>query len=163
GGPSAAVVILTALDDGACRRLAHDVLDADDLPDLVVARALEASEGNPLFLRELLRLLVDDGVLVRNGSSWNVTVDVDAIQLPLVVARWTATTSPTPPRCSAVRSSSHPTTPSCSAIDARRSSPQATRVPPRGWWASWPRPRATSGQPPSPRCSKRSWPDCARP
>ena len=31
----------------------------------MLARALHASEGNPLFLGELLRLLVDDGVLVR--------------------------------------------------------------------------------------------------
>jgi predicted ATPase len=49
----------------------------------VLRRALDASEGNPLFLRELLRLLVDDGVLVRDEHGrWTLTVEVDAIQMP---------------------------------------------------------------------------------
>ncbi|MEA3055520.1 MAG: hypothetical protein QOD30_952, partial [Actinomycetota bacterium] len=85
GGPSSTVVLLSALDSAACRRLALDVLDADEVPELVIARALEVSEGNPLFLRELLRLLVDDGVLVRRSNGWTAAVDVDAIELPATI------------------------------------------------------------------------------
>ena len=81
-GPATAIVVLGALDDNACRRLASDILEADEVPESVLARALEASEGNPLFLRELLRLLVDDGVLSRVGGGWTATVDVDAVELP---------------------------------------------------------------------------------
>jgi len=81
-GPARAIVVLEALDDSACRRLARDILEADEVPEPVLARALESSEGNPLFLRELLRLLVDDGVLSRLSGGWTATVDVDAIELP---------------------------------------------------------------------------------
>lgn len=85
GGPSAGVVVLGGLDADACRQLALDALDAESLPEGVLSRALEASEGNPLFLRELLRLLVDDGVLQRVGSGWVLTVEVDAIQMPATI------------------------------------------------------------------------------
>ena len=85
GGPSCSVVVLGALDATAGRQLAYDILDADELPEPVVVRAVEASEGNPLFLRELLRLLVDDGVLVRLGRRWTATVEVDAIELPATI------------------------------------------------------------------------------
>jgi class 3 adenylate cyclase/tetratricopeptide (TPR) repeat protein len=82
-GPSAAVVVLGGLDADASRQLALEVLDTDELPEGVLRRALDASEGNPLFLRELLRLLVDDGVLVRDEHGrWTLTVEVDAIQMP---------------------------------------------------------------------------------
>jgi class 3 adenylate cyclase/ketosteroid isomerase-like protein len=84
-GPSSAVVVLTGLSVDASRQLALEVLETDELPEGVLRRALDASEGNPLFLRELLRLLVDDRVLVRDGDAWRLTVEVDAIQLPSTI------------------------------------------------------------------------------
>ena len=89
GGPSAAVRVLSGLDTDTCRALALEVLDADEVPDEVVRRVLEGSEGNPLFLRELLRLLVDDGVLERSPDGaarrWTLTVEIDAIELPATI------------------------------------------------------------------------------
>ena len=84
-GPAATVVVLDGLAENASRRLALEILDTDELPDAVLARVLDVSEGNPLFLRELLRLLVDDGVLVRAASSWALTVEVDAIEMPATI------------------------------------------------------------------------------
>ena len=85
GGPSSAVIVLGALDDTAGRQLALDLLATDELPGGVLARALHASEGNPLFLRELLRLLVDDGVLIRVDGRWRATVDEGGIELPATI------------------------------------------------------------------------------
>jgi tetratricopeptide (TPR) repeat protein len=85
-GPSASVVVLAGLDASASRQLALEVLGAEELPEGVLHRALEASEGNPLFLRELLRLLVDDGVLCRGDDGrWSLSVAVDAIELPATI------------------------------------------------------------------------------
>ena len=85
GGPSHAVVVLGGLDADACGRLVIDVLDGGSVPEAVVRRVLEAGEGNPLFLRELVRLLVDDGVLHRDDHGWRLTVDVEAIELPATI------------------------------------------------------------------------------
>ena len=82
GGPSSSVIVLGGLDEAAGRQPALDLLAADDLPNGVLSRALDASEGNPLFLRELLRLLVDDGVLLRVDGTWKATIDEGGIEMP---------------------------------------------------------------------------------
>jgi class 3 adenylate cyclase/tetratricopeptide (TPR) repeat protein len=85
GAPSS-VLVLGRLDPDACRNLAIEVLGGQEAPEEVLQRALTTSEGNPLFLRELLRLLVDDGVLVRDADGrWTLTVEVDAIELPATI------------------------------------------------------------------------------
>ena len=70
-GPLASdVVTLAGLDAVAATRLAARVIGADALPAAIAGRVLAASEGNPLFLAELVRMLVDDGVLRREGERW---------------------------------------------------------------------------------------------
>jgi tetratricopeptide (TPR) repeat protein len=81
-GRDATVVVLEGLDSEASVRLAQDLLDADQLPPELIERVLASSEGNPLFLRELLRMLVDDGVLLRDDGSWVVTVDAHEVDVP---------------------------------------------------------------------------------
>src|SRR5262249_43436248 len=73
GGPgrlAAAVVVLGGLAAAAAPRLAANVVGADALPAAITGRVLATSEGNPLFLGELVRMLVDDGVLKRDGDRW---------------------------------------------------------------------------------------------
>jgi hypothetical protein len=45
-------------------------------------RLPDSTEGNPLFVRELVQMLVDDGVLARDGDRWRLTIDADAIEVP---------------------------------------------------------------------------------
>ncbi len=40
-------------------------------------RILEAAEGNPLFVEEMLEMLIDDGLLERRNGSWVATADLD--------------------------------------------------------------------------------------
>ena len=82
GRRAAAVVVLEGLAAEAGERLACDLLDTDHLPRALVDRVLAASEGNPLFVRELVRMLVDDAVLVRERGEWRSTIDVEAIDVP---------------------------------------------------------------------------------
>ena len=82
GQRDALIVLLEGLDPGASVRLASDLLDADELPAALTERILASSEGNPLFLRELVRMLVDDGVLRKDEGSWVVTVDATDVDVP---------------------------------------------------------------------------------
>jgi class 3 adenylate cyclase/tetratricopeptide (TPR) repeat protein len=76
------VVMLGGLDAVAASRLAANVLGADALPAAVAGRVLATSEGNPLFLGELVRMLVDDGALTREGDRWTISMDHAALEIP---------------------------------------------------------------------------------
>ena len=82
GGTVSAVVTLTGLDAGAATRLAANVIGADALPAAVAGRVLAASEGNPLFVGELVRMLVDDGTLRREGDRWTVDAELASLEMP---------------------------------------------------------------------------------
>ena len=43
----------------------RNLLGEAELAEDVCARILEAAEGNPLFVEEMLEMLIDDGLLLR--------------------------------------------------------------------------------------------------
>ncbi len=82
GGVVADVVTLGGLDAGAAMRLAANVIGAADLPAAVAAKVLATSEGNPLFVGELVRMLVQEGALTRDGDRWIVGANLAALEMP---------------------------------------------------------------------------------
>jgi AAA ATPase domain/SnoaL-like domain len=76
------VVTLAGLDAAAATRLAANVIGADALPAAVAGRVLAASEGNPLFVGELVRMLVHDGALKREGARWITGVELATLEMP---------------------------------------------------------------------------------
>ncbi|MEY2433790.1 MAG: hypothetical protein QOC92_3515, partial [Acidimicrobiaceae bacterium] len=75
-------VHLAGLDPGATAELAASVLGAARLPADLMGRLPSSTGGNPLFVRELVGMLVHDGVLVAEPAGWRLTIDVDAIAIP---------------------------------------------------------------------------------
>jgi class 3 adenylate cyclase/tetratricopeptide (TPR) repeat protein len=63
---------LQPLAEGESRALVERLLGAATLPDGLAERVLATTEGNPLFLSEMLRMLVEDGVL-ENGDGASLT------------------------------------------------------------------------------------------
>ena len=78
----AGAIQLEGLDPDDTAALASSLLGAQDLPPHLVRRILATTGGNPLFVRELLRMLVDDGVLARDGDRWVVTVESGEVDVP---------------------------------------------------------------------------------
>ncbi len=76
------VVTLGGLDAGAATRLAANAIGADELPAAVAGRVLAISEGNPLFVGELVRMLVQDGALKREGDRWTTAVELSTLAMP---------------------------------------------------------------------------------
>ncbi len=82
-GPLVAeVTTLSGLDAGAATRLAANVIGGTELPAGLAGRVLATSEGNPLFVSELVRMLVQDGTLARDGERWITTVEVAKLDMP---------------------------------------------------------------------------------
>ncbi|MGH7337626.1 MAG: hypothetical protein ACREI7_08615, partial [Myxococcota bacterium] len=82
GGLVTELVTLAGLDAAAATRLAASVIGADQLPAAVAGRVLATSEGNPLFVGELVRMLVQDGALVREGDRWTTAVELARLEMP---------------------------------------------------------------------------------
>jgi adenylate cyclase len=59
-----------------------DALALSALPPALKADVLAKAEGNPLFVEEILRSLVDRGVLAWDGQSWRATDAVATVTLP---------------------------------------------------------------------------------
>jgi predicted ATPase len=75
-------------------QLVESLLTISELPVRLKERILEKSEGNPFFIEEVLRTLIDQGVVVRDGSGshWLATGEGEDIEIPgnlqtLLVAR----------------------------------------------------------------------------
>lgn len=84
GGRVAAAVALEGLDRASTGELTRSLLGADaaEAPAMLLERVAAASAGNPLFIRELLRMLVDDGVVEHAGHEWVVTADDRLEEIP---------------------------------------------------------------------------------
>jgi class 3 adenylate cyclase/tetratricopeptide (TPR) repeat protein len=58
------------------------MLGEGELPTALSERIATAAAGNPLFLEELVGMLVDDGLVVRTDGRWRVTGDLAALLIP---------------------------------------------------------------------------------
>lgn len=85
GAGPASVLSLEGLDADATQQLAADLLGASGLPSDLAVRVVETTDGNPLFVRELLRMLVDDGVLRQDDEGWVLAVDAADIEVPSTI------------------------------------------------------------------------------
>jgi predicted ATPase/class 3 adenylate cyclase len=74
-------LLLEPLPDEACATLIENLLDRT-VPAAVKERIAHAAEGNPLFVEELVAMLVDDGALRREEGSWVTTTDLSSLAVP---------------------------------------------------------------------------------
>jgi class 3 adenylate cyclase/tetratricopeptide (TPR) repeat protein len=82
GKANASVVSLPPLSEAETDGLISNLLGGGDLAGDIRRRIAEAAEGNPLFVGETLRMLVDDGLLESRNGSWIVTGDVSNLRIP---------------------------------------------------------------------------------
>ena len=75
-------IALDPLTPEQADRLVHELLTIDDLPPSVHARILERAEGNPFFLEEIVRQLIDEGHLVRDGDRWRALDEIEQVVIP---------------------------------------------------------------------------------
>jgi class 3 adenylate cyclase/tetratricopeptide (TPR) repeat protein len=62
--------------------LVSRLLDVDDMPEALRARILERSEGNPFFLEEIVRRLIDEGLIAHEDGRWVAKEAVSDLEIP---------------------------------------------------------------------------------
>ena len=84
-GANAATLVLEPLGSSVSGELMRFQLGGGDLPRDLATRILETAAGNPLFIQELVRMLVDEGVVVRRDGAWRTTTDVHELAMPATI------------------------------------------------------------------------------
>jgi predicted ATPase len=82
GKSNATIIQLPPLTQSETDGLIRNLLGGVELEDHTRVRLGDVAEGNPLFIEETLRMLVDDGVLQPINGSWRVEGDLSKLTIP---------------------------------------------------------------------------------
>jgi tetratricopeptide (TPR) repeat protein len=73
---------LAPLDGKQCDQLIRNLLKIDDLPFAVRHLVAGKAEGNPFFIEEVLRALIDEGAIEHHEGAFRVTERIDQVVIP---------------------------------------------------------------------------------
>jgi DNA-binding SARP family transcriptional activator/tetratricopeptide (TPR) repeat protein len=82
GRLNAASLMVEPLNPSQTSTLISRMLPGDGLPDDLLARIVDRSEGTPLYCEELLRMMIDDGRLASSDGRWRAVGEVRDIEVP---------------------------------------------------------------------------------
>ena len=85
-------IVLHPLSEIDSFQLVSNLLPFASLPESTRKLILEKSEGNPLYVEELIQMLIDQGVLQQGEDGWSVVREIEDVQIPdtlqgLILAR----------------------------------------------------------------------------
>ena len=86
GKLNATTIRLEPLGPEDLAEIVENLLGDGTLAAAIHARIGDAVEGNPLFIEELVAMLVDEGVLRRVDGGWQIDGDLDRIDVPPTVS-----------------------------------------------------------------------------
>lgn len=81
-GVGAIKLYLNPLAETDSVQLLSNLLGVESLPEHIKQMVLNKAEGNPFFVEELVRMLIDRHGLVRQNSHWMATDDISKIEIP---------------------------------------------------------------------------------
>ena len=79
---NATTILLEPLPGDATTELLGNLLGEHDLPATARDRILAAADGNPLFVEEMVGMLIDDGLLRFDGQMWRAAEDLADLTVP---------------------------------------------------------------------------------
>ncbi len=85
GVANATSILLEPLTEAETVELVTDLIGDAEAAGDVSARVAEAAEGNPLFVEEMVAMLIDDGYLVREDRRWVAAGDLSEVKVPPTV------------------------------------------------------------------------------
>jgi predicted ATPase len=86
GKLQASALSLPPLDATTSAELISNLLGGARLPAQAADRVSEAGGGNPLFVEQMVSMLIDDGLVVREDGGWKPVADLSTITVPPTVS-----------------------------------------------------------------------------
>jgi predicted ATPase len=81
-GDAMTEIRLQPLSDADSRVLVSNLLEIESLPEDVRAKILTRAEGNPFFVEEVIRMLIERGAIVRSGERWTANETILGVEIP---------------------------------------------------------------------------------
>ena len=81
-GAALTEIRLQPLSATESRDLVANLLEIESLPDRVRDLILARAEGNPFFVEEVIRMLIERGVIERRADRWIATGEVGSVEIP---------------------------------------------------------------------------------
>ena len=81
-GGSLTEINLVALSEDDSRQLVANLLKIEALPERTRSLILTKAEGNPFFVEEIVRMLIDRGAVVRRDGGWTAGAEIDSVEIP---------------------------------------------------------------------------------
>ena len=76
---------LSPLSKGDSASLIGNLLGADTPPARAWSRVIDTAQGNPLYLQEMVSMLIDGGLVRRTSVGWAPSVPLQDVSLPLTL------------------------------------------------------------------------------
>ncbi|MFX0145941.1 MAG: AAA family ATPase, partial [Candidatus Hodarchaeota archaeon] len=81
-GGSLTEMTIGALSDLDSRQLVANLLEIEALPDDVRTHILQKAEGNPFFVEEVIRMLIDRGAIIQENGNWIAGAQIEEVDIP---------------------------------------------------------------------------------
>jgi class 3 adenylate cyclase/tetratricopeptide (TPR) repeat protein len=75
-------ISLNPLSPTECTQLMDNLLEIENLPGRARQVILHKAEGNPFFLEEIMRTLIDRKAVLREGNHWKATPSIETLTIP---------------------------------------------------------------------------------
>ena len=75
-------IVLAPLSDADAGRVAEQLLGTVELDETIRARIVSAAEGNPLFIEQVLSMLIENGSLREVAGRWEAAADLSRLAIP---------------------------------------------------------------------------------
>ncbi|MFO7618632.1 MAG: tetratricopeptide repeat protein, partial [Thermoplasmata archaeon] len=75
-------IILERMSSAEIGEMMMSILNIKNMPAQFSSKLYEESSGNPFFVEEVLRSLMDEGIILRHGHIWDSGLDITKIRIP---------------------------------------------------------------------------------
>ena len=82
GATNAAAIALSPLTGDESRTLIAELLAIDDLSEQLRTEVVTRAEGNPLYVEEFLRMLMDSGRIAERNGRWVAVAGIETVEVP---------------------------------------------------------------------------------
>ncbi len=73
---------LEPLSETQSRQMVSNLLEIEALPARTRDIILQKAEGNPFFVEEVIRMLIERGVLVQTNGHWQAVAEISGVEIP---------------------------------------------------------------------------------
>lgn len=81
-GDSLTEISLIALSEAESRQMVANLLEVEALPEKTRKLILQKSEGNPFFVEEVIRMLIEREAIIRVNGDWIASENIAHIEIP---------------------------------------------------------------------------------